>query len=370
MKKLSNVNSDFEYELLDESQKDIDLREKLANLYATPYADILWEELRDLSLINHGYYKLYFYEQSVLKHIILFKYSVEAPGKIFIINKSFTIYLSDIDHIARILFNEFDKLQQIIFTRLFVSNPEQLPKMLFEESENDVIISFPESMDAYLKSLGTSTRKKIKLMTNRIARDFPDFKVHYFEKSDILFEYIQEIASLNRDRMKTKGINSFNNEKECKLLYQYATTSGFGLLCVCTINDRIVGGTINFIIREHAYMQVIAHDNAFNNYSVGQIALINATKFLIEEKKIKHYHLLNGNLQYKYLHGGIRHDRYNFRIFRNNDLYYWSEKIKLSIKNIFKKYKQKFQTHGFYTKFKNNKSIYGFYIMLKRIKLR
>ena len=63
MKKLSNSNGNFEYELLDQKQPVVDLRDQLAGLYSSPFADILWWELRDLSLINNGYYKLFYYEQ-------------------------------------------------------------------------------------------------------------------------------------------------------------------------------------------------------------------------------------------------------------------------------------------------------------------
>ena len=73
MKKTSNMNGDFEYELLDVNQQVTDLREKLALLYATPFADILFWELYDASLASHGYYKLFYYEQNVLRHIIMFK---------------------------------------------------------------------------------------------------------------------------------------------------------------------------------------------------------------------------------------------------------------------------------------------------------
>jgi len=364
------MNGDFEYELLDNRQQDTDLRRKLADLYSTPFADVLRWELRDPSLKNHGYYKLFYYEQSVLKHIIPFKYSAETSKKIIVFNKGFTISLKDIDQICRILFNEFKKLQQIIFERIFVHNPEQLPKMVIENDQNDIIIPLPESMDTYMKSLGKSTRKQINWMSNRIERDFPGFKVHYFEKSDISFEKIQELVLLNRNRMKAKGIKSYNTDEECKLLHQYASTSGFGFLCVNTIDDKIVSGTINTVIGEHAYLEVIAHDDTYNQYSLGKMALVNATKYLIEEKNIKYYHMLAGAAKYKYLHGGIDYERYAFRIFRNYGLNYLLLKIKVAIRNDYEKYMQKLKDQEFYKKIRNNRNIYNFFITLRKIKAK
>jgi hypothetical protein len=361
MKKVNHTNSDFEYELLSEDQQDIALRDKLIVLYSTPFADTLWWELRDISLMNQSFYKLYYYEQSVLKHIILFKYSTELPSKIVILNREIKISLKNIENICQILFCEFGKVKQIVFKELFKPDLILLPKGVFEKASNDVIIlDLPKTMDAYMKSLGTSTRKKIKLMTNRIARDFPDTKVHYFEKSEILFDQIEKAVSLNRNRMKTKGIISQLNDTECKILHQYASTSDFGFLCIYTIKDNVVGATINSIIGEHAYMHVISHDNLYNQYSVGQIVLVNATKYLIEEKNIKYYHLLRGSQEYKFRHGGINHDLYTIRVFRKKDIYYFSGKIMGVFRNKYKNFKQRVQ---------NDKRLYRIYVQLNKIKM-
>jgi len=352
MKKSISFNGDFEYELLEKNQPVVDLREQLALLYSSPFTDILLWELYDPLLTNEGYCKLFYYEQSVLKHIILLKYSDKAPKKIFVLNKEFKISLEDIENICHILFCEFDKVQQVVFEHIFDPDSKQTPKMIFQKTSNDVIIlDLPESMDAYMKSLGTSTRKKIKLMMNRIERDFPDLEVRHIEKSDILYEHIHQIVSLNRNRMKSKGVFSDLNDTESNVLHQYASTSGFGFLCLCTINGKLIGSTINTVIEQHAYMHVIAHDDSYSKYAVGQIALVHATKYLIEEKNIKFYHLLCGTHEYKFRHGGINHDLYTVRIFRNDGIYYFCTKIMIALWKILK----------------NNKITYNFYSNLKKI---
>ena len=357
MKKLSNSNGDFEYELLDENQQDTDLREKLAGLYASPFADILWWELYDASLTNNGYYKLFYYEQNKLKHIILFKYSAKMQKEIFVIIKNFKITFENIENICYILFFEFDKVKQVVFENIFAPTLKQSPKMIFHKTLNDVIIpDLPNNMDAYMKSLGSSTRKKINLMSNRIAKDFPDFNVYFFEKSDILYEQIEKVISLNKKRMETKGKICYYDDTECRIRHKYASTSGFGFLCVCEIDGKIIGGTINSIVGEHAYMQIIAHDNSYNRYSLGQIALIHATKYLIEEKNVKYYHLLGGTLDYKFRHGGINHDLYTFRVFKNKDIHYFLIKIIRNYYNILKQ------------SVKDNKSIYNFFKRLLKLK--
>ena len=361
MKKTSYLNCEFEYKLLDETQQVTDLREKLTVLYPTPFADILWWELRDLSLLNKGYYKLFYYEQSILTHIVLFKYTDRTQKKIYIINREFKITITHIENICHILFHEFDKVQQIIFENIFEPNSKQLSKMIFEKTSDDIIIlDLPESTENYIKSLGKSTRKRIKLATNHIVRDFSCFQVHFFEKCDILYEQIEKIVSLNRSRMKTKGIISALDDTECNILHQYAFTSDFGFVCVCVIDGKIVGGTINSIVGKHAYMHVIAHDNSYQNYSIGLITLLHATKYLIEDKNINHYHLLCGTQEYKFRHGGINHDLYTFRVFRNTDVHFFCGKTLNAFRINYRKFKQRL---------KNDKVIYNLYIKLNRMKM-
>ena len=338
------MKNDFEYELLDQNQQDAAIREKLHALYSSPLSDTLYWELSNPSLVHNGYYKLFYYEQAVLKQIILFEY-VAKSGRILVLNRHYHISETEIRNICSILFREFDKVQQIIFKKIYFSNYRQSSKIIFEKSSNDVIIELPESFDTYMKSLGKSTRERFRQNTKRIVRDFPDFQFHYLEKDDILFEDIEKVILLHRGRMKTKGITISGDEKLCDEA-KYATTSDCGFLCVCTINDKIIGGAINFIVGEHAYLFVIGHNDSYNYYSVGQLVLANTIKYLIEEKKIKHYHLSWGKQDYKFKYGGINHEIYTLQVFRN---------FRGKLKTIFKqRVKDNKILYNFYLKFKNN----------------
>jgi len=357
------MSGHFEYELLDNHQQVVDLREKLTELYATPFSDILWWELLNPSLIDNGYYKLFYYEQSVLKHIILFEYPAKEQKKIFVMNEEIKIPIEDIRNICRILFNEFDKVKQINFHKIFELNPKQSHKTIFEFSRygGDKIIPLPETMDAYMKSLNKSVRKDINQKMNRITRDFSDFKVHYYENNDILLGQIEKLVLLHRDRMQTIGQKTGYDDIYCKFLHQYASTSGFGLLCVYTIDGNIVSGTINFVIGEHAYMYVISHDNLYNYYSIGYMTNVHTIKYLINKKDINYYHLLGGDQEYKIRLGGIHYDTFTYWVFRNYNLYYFWHKIKSVLKYNNRKYRKRL---------KANKTIYDYYLKLKQLKMK
>jgi len=344
MKKFDDIDCHIEYELLDEKQQDADLREKLIYLYSSVFSDILWWELHFTSLTKNGCYKLFYYEHSELKHIILFTYSPKDSKKIVVLNKQFSISSEHLQNICQILFNEFNKVQQIVFEKIFDYNIQKAPKMAFEISwDNDIVIpDLPETMDAYMKSLGKRTRKKINLMSSRIEKDFPDFKVHFFEKNDISYERIENVILMNRRRMCAKGGKSIFDDNECHTLYEY-TSASFGFLCICEINGKDVGGMIISVIGEHAYGHVLSHDEAYNEYSIGQITLAQATKYLIEEKKVKHFHLGDGDQEYKYRHGGVNHKSYIIRVFRNNNIYFFFWKMVCALKDIHRKIERKYK---------------------------
>jgi len=363
MKKSSNLNGEFEYVLLDNNQQDIDLRKKIADLYSTPFADIQWCELYDPSLVNHGYYKLFYYEQSVLKHIILFKYSSKAPTKIFVLNQQIHISLKDVENISHILFNEFNKVQQIIFEKIFEPDEKQSPKMILEWTPiNDVIIlDMAHSMDDYLSSLGKRTRKKIKMMLICITNDCPDIQVHHYEKTNISLELIRKIVSLNRCRMKNKGIISDLNDTECNILHQYATASGYGSVCTCEINGKIISAAVSSVIGKHAYLHVLTHDESYNRYSLGQVTLAHTTKYMIEERKIKDLHLLCGTQEYKFRHGGVNHVLYNCLVFRKKNIYYSIGKIMSFFRESFWKIRRRL---------KEDKTVFRFFVQLNKIKMK
>ena len=330
---------DNEYELFGEEYQDNALREKLIELYSTPLSDILWWEVRDSSISNNKYYKLYCYEQSILKHIILFKYIADSRRNIFILNQEFTISVKDIEQICDVLFHKFDAVKQIIFEHIFVIKSREKSKMIIYKSSNDVIIlNLPKSTDAYMKTLGHDTRRHIKLCSKRLTDNYPDFEVQFYENTNISHEQVKKIIDMNAARMRTTGTVSLIDETECNAIYKYASESGNGLLCVCIINGEIVGASISSIIGRHAYVHINSHNELYNKYSLGQISLFNATKYLIEEKNINFCHLLYGDQAYKFRHGGVNHDLYTVQVFRNKSMNMYYEKTMRAVKVNCNKY--------------------------------
>lgn len=285
----------IEYEILNEDVLIDDLEEKLHKLYQSPFSDITYLNLQNSSITENACCKLVIHENSVLKHIILFKYKGKEK-KIAILNQCIKMSTSDVETICEALFHKFSHVQQIVFSYLFMVNKEKKEKIIYKMISDDSILELPESMNEYLKTLDKKTRKYFQYYEHRIEKELPDFEVVYSEKQNIRLEQVEQVVQLNRDRMKNKGIRSGVTGILCEKSYQYARLNGF--LCLCCDKGNIIGGTICSVVGEHAFVHTVAHDDHYQKYSIGQIALIKTIQYAIDNK-IKQIHLLWGDFDYK-----------------------------------------------------------------------
>ncbi|MDR2038776.1 MAG: GNAT family N-acetyltransferase [Bacteroidales bacterium] len=315
--KVFDDTSKMTYTLLDEKSRVDDLETKLKTLYQTPHSDMVYLNMYDHSISQENCRKLFIYEDNALKQLLLFKYEGNESS-VTILNTSFTISSLEIKYISNVIFYEFSTVGKVIFQTLFLDCTGKIEMTVYEKTLYDAIMDLPASMDVYMKSLGTQTRKHVKYYQNRIQKDFPGFNISFQEGEDIKSGQIARIVDMNRDRMKSKGKKSGIDEIQQEYIYQYAQING--MLCLCTVDEEIIGGTINTIIGEHAYLHVIAHDNQYNKYNTGQVALVNTVQYLIG-KNVKHFHLFWGEYDYKYRFLCKNHDLYDITVYRKKGAY-------------------------------------------------
>jgi hypothetical protein len=326
---------------LDEKLSIDGLDKKLNSLYETPYSDIAYMNICDDSISDGSCRKLIVYESDILKHVLLFKYS-EKARHITILNYYFRISLQDVEYLRDMIFDEYEKIQKITFPGVFLDKVKKSPLMVLYEQNTDKIIELPESIDIYMKSLGASTRKNIQLYQNRIAKQIPDFKTSVHEGENISRDHVAKLVELNRSRMKSKGKTSGNSDADIEIFYRYARIRG--VLCLCTVNENIIGGTINFVFDEHAYFRVIAHDNAYNRYRAGQIALVATIQNMIE-RKMKYFHLMWGEEEYKYRFLGKPYTMYDVMVFRTYPAFFLN-RILFGIRSLMKTARERLEKNA------------------------
>jgi hypothetical protein len=329
------------------------LQDDVLKLYETPYSDTFYIRIYK-NLSENQYYKLLIYnEKDALQHIILF--TVEKKDKqISVLNDC--IELSDfwLKYISDILFASFGE-KKIIFNRILTNIIHPPPRLLtLFNFSSDAIIDLPDSMDKYYALLGTKTRQHVKNYQRRFTKEVSGNKIEFKIREKISSELVSKIIDLNRERMKYKGYQSGIDNEYRNRIYQYVQQRG--CLCLCFSENVIVSGTINYIIGENAFLHVIAHDNRYNKYNVGQIALINTIRYLIE-RKVKRFHLLWGSHEYKDRFLCVRYPLYKIVIFNNFCVQYIIQVVNFNVQALKKEMKQKLKNTPFFVFYKKIKVI-------------
>ena len=307
----TTLSAGIRYVILDEYTTVQSLRNQMITLYETPWCDPVYLNILNPSVSEDDCSKLFLYENEILKHIILFQ--IIGKRNVVLWNHCFKVSLNDIEIIRNIISGEYSNVKKITFPYLFLEKTEKRPLMVLYEKQADMIVELPESMDAYMKSLGSATRKSLRNSHNRIEKDNLNFQVSYYEGEKITREQITSLVKLNRDRMESKGKTSLNDDAECDRLFQYARIEG--ILCLCTVDEKIIGGTLMYALGEHGFSSVAGHDNAYNKYSIGSIVSVNEIRHMIETKR-KYLHLLWGKQEYKYRFGAKEHYVYDVMAFQ------------------------------------------------------
>jgi hypothetical protein len=302
--------------MMDEKSTIENLNGQLITLYETPNSDLAFLNINHPSITEDSCFKLLVSDDKELKHLLLFKYA-GSEKVITILNECIRLTTPEIKTVCNTLFNEFGNIKEIVFPYLFLADKKN-PKTIYTKVLDDSILELPDSVDVYMKSLSKKTRQYFRYYKNRIAKEMPGFSISFIENEDITYEQVSAIVNLNRERMKTKGKKPGIDDTDCEKMYRYARING--LLCLCYDNETIIGGTICSVIGKRAFIHVVAHDDSYQKYSIGQTALINTIQYLIEHQK-KYAHLMWGESEYKHRLHCQMYDLYAVKIFRGQAAY-------------------------------------------------
>jgi hypothetical protein len=256
------------------------------------------------------------YDNKKLMHILIFKnlnkISICLNTLIHIDQEVLNIY-------SKKIFNEFPKIKEIKIVNIYNNNFNS--KTITKTSKsNNYTMFLPNSIDNYYLMLGTKTRKHIKNYKRRLIRDFPDVKFISLQGGNIKKEFISKIINLNSERMLSKGISPGINKEYENNIINYSQHYGF--ICYIEINKQIIAGAISYIINNDIYLHVIAHDNKFNKYNIGQVCLFHLISTSIE-KGLTSFHFLWGRNEYKTRFLAQPQPMYSYSIFKSYSFYYY-----------------------------------------------
>lgn len=132
----------------------------------------------------------------------------------------------------------------------------------------DYVIDLPDTPEAYVASLGPSTRKKMPYAFRRIEREVGK-GLRYITawKTDIDYAHYRALIELNRLRIEGKGLaHGWNDEL---IAQRWRLVQRQGLFCGIFDGDKLLGGAINYIHHRTGIMGFVGHDPALNHAQVG-----------------------------------------------------------------------------------------------------
>lgn len=212
------------------------------------------------------------------------------------------------------LFGAFPSVRAISFhaVRSAVRNPGRLHRSY--ACLEDIVLPLPASPEAYFTTLGNSTRSYIKRYLNKLKRDHPDFRHEVKFAGGIEESELRQVIAMNGLRMQKKGKVQEIDAAELRRILSLSRERG--MLSVLKIGGRICAGTINFLVGGNGFLEVIAHDPAYDDYRLGTLCCYLTIEECIR-RGTREYHFLWGPQDYKFRLGGVRQELHHLTLYRS-----------------------------------------------------
>jgi CelD/BcsL family acetyltransferase involved in cellulose biosynthesis len=149
---------------------------------------------------------------------------------------------------------------------------------------------------------------------NKLRRDYPLLRFETYGMDAISDEMVRQLVALNRLRMTHKGRVSNNDAASSALITELAKARG--LVCVFILDGRIVAGTINYQAGNNYFLELVAHDPAFNDYRLGMLSCYLTISECIDRGGCE-YHLLWGQDEYKLRLKAVQRDLDHLSVYRS-----------------------------------------------------
>lgn len=250
-------------------------------------------------------------ENGIVTTVLLFQ---QDGARIHVRNEVFALGEKDINRFAHYIFATFPTASAISF-KAVVGDIRRLdfPSQCFNILE-DIVVTLPESADAYFSGLSSSMRRHIKRYTKKIDEGIPDWQFRVYAGDEIEESTIRAVIELNRMRMSGKNKVSGIDEHETTRLVKMAKQCG--MIGVIIIDGKICAGTLCFRIGSNFFLNVIAHDPRYDEYWLGTLGCYLTARECIARGG-KEFHLLWGRYNYKFMLAGVQRDLNNVVIYRS-----------------------------------------------------
>ncbi|MDB5824329.1 MAG: family N-acetyltransferase [Herminiimonas sp.] len=238
--------------------------------------------------------------------------------RVHVMNEQISLSGEEIERFAEFVFQKFSQIRSIVFKAVQTLRTEfTFPHQRYGFT-NDIVLTLPTTSEAYLDSLGKSTRDNIKRYLKLCKRDFPTFSFESVDGWNTPEESLRAIVAFNHERMAGKSKVSGLTDAESARLIALARTCG--LVSTVRIDGRICAGTICYRVGDNFFMRVIAHDSCYDTHRLGLLCCYLTICECIR-RNARHYHFLWGREEYKYRLLGQQRDFDTITLYRSRVAY-------------------------------------------------
>jgi hypothetical protein len=158
---------------------------------------------------------------------------------------------------------------------------------LVKRVNSNIFTILPDSIDTYMSQLGGHTRRHVRSYERKFFKDFGSAEFITGYNSGINKEDYKEIIKLSRERCSWKGFTSGVTDEEIENLFEVIKL--YGVVSTMKLNNKVIAGNIGTILEDQMTFDIIGHDNAFNDYNIGNIMIKKTVEQAIKDK----IHILN-----------------------------------------------------------------------------
>lgn len=267
----------------------------LERLYGSLYASLRHLQLAEAAQpLPHTWVG---YRRGEIVGVLLFRV---VHARALVLTEMFDLAPDVAAEFCRAVFSRFVHAQSVCFNAVGLPLPlPRWPTLAATFSEN-YVITLPDSVDAYVASLGKSTRKTLRGYGNRLHRELPGLQWQSTQaaalRGDELRRLVRQLQAFKRDSMAARGKRADAPRRDTARLL--ALVAERGLVGIARLDGRICAGSLACRVGDNYVMLLSAADPALASYRLGMLCCFWAICDCLREGA-RECHLLWGRYQYK-----------------------------------------------------------------------
>lgn len=260
----------------------------LTRLYGNLYASLPHFAL-DHDLDDCHAYAVH--QDSRLRVLLVF---VLRGGRVQVLNEVIALDGPELEAFADYVFRHFPTAQAVCLRAVRVARWAARHPCQHYDYLEDTVITLPPSEADYHASLGKNARRNLRRYHSALLQDHPDAVFELAAPDDA--EAVHAIVALNHARMAGKHKRSALDAEEARRIALLAREGA--VIGVVRIGGRICAGGVATTNGGNCFLLVLAHDPAYDDYSLGFWCCYRTIAACIE-RGAREFHFLWGRYYYK-----------------------------------------------------------------------